>query len=86
MLDLGSSPAALSVGYIVSLPHSGSTILGYNLSEHPDVVFLGEVGYAIADLKASKEKNPLCFAVAGRLFTTASFGAVSIDDFQSAAI
>ena len=57
MLDLGSSPSALSVGYIVSLPHSGSTILGYNLSEHPDVVFLGEVGYAIADLKASKDKK-----------------------------
>jgi hypothetical protein len=60
MLDIGSSSTGLTVGYIVSLPHSGSTILGYNLSEHPDVIFLGEVGYAIADLWASKaKKNPL---------------------------
>ena len=51
------SPPVLSVGYIVSLPHSGSTILGYNLSEHPDVVFLGEVGYALADLSASVAKG-----------------------------
>lgn len=54
MSDLGNSKPCLSVGYIVSLPHSGSTILGYNLSEHPDVVFLGEVGYALADLASSQ--------------------------------
>lgn len=62
MLDSGSSSSGLAVGYIVSLPHSGSTILGYNLSEHPDAVFLGEVGYAIADLKASaaKETSLIC--------------------------
>lgn len=57
MPDLGNSQGSLSVGYIVSLPHSGSTILGYNLSEHPDVVFLGEVGYALADLATSKARG-----------------------------
>jgi len=57
MSDPGNSPPVLSVGYIVSLPHSGSTILGYNLSEHPDVVFLGEVGYALADLSTSVAKG-----------------------------
>jgi len=49
------------VGYIVSLPHSGSTILGYNLSEHPDVVFLGEVGYALADLAAARRAGSRLF-------------------------
>jgi len=66
MIDHGSSSAGLSVGYIVSLPHSGSTILGYNLSEHPNAVFLGEVGYAIADLKSSKAKESPLFCSCSR--------------------
>lgn len=57
MSDLGKSTSGLSVGYIVSLPHSGSTILGYNLSEHPDIIFLGEVGYALTDLAGSISKG-----------------------------
>ena len=47
----------MKFAYIVSLPHSGSTILSYNLSEHPDIVFLGEVGYALQRLRESKSQN-----------------------------
>jgi hypothetical protein len=47
----------LKFAYIVSLPHSGSTILSYNLSEHPDVVFLGEVGYALKKLHESRKQD-----------------------------
>jgi hypothetical protein len=57
MSDLGKSTSGLSVGYIDSLPHSGYTILGYNLSEHPDIIFLGEVGYALTDLAGSISKG-----------------------------
>jgi hypothetical protein len=47
----------LKFAYIVSLPHSGSTILSYNLSEHPNIVFLGEVGYALKKLHESRNQD-----------------------------
>jgi len=50
----------LKFAYIVSLPHSGSTILSYNLSEHPDIVFLGEIGYALQKLQESKKQTVQC--------------------------
>lgn len=49
----------MKIAYIVSLPHSGSTILSYNLSEHPDIVYLGEVCYALRLLSSSRNEATL---------------------------
>lgn len=37
----------LRIAYIISLPHSGSTILAHHLSKHRPVVNLGEAGYGM---------------------------------------
>jgi len=51
--------------YIVSLPHSGSTILGYILSEHPSVVFLGEIDYGLAKLRGAHGSAEKLFCSCG---------------------
>ncbi len=40
-------PSKLRIAYIISLPHSGSTILAHHLSKHRPVVNLGEAGYGM---------------------------------------
>ena len=40
----------LRIAYILSLPHSGSTILAHNLSKYEPVVNLGEAGYGMRRL------------------------------------
>ena len=40
----------LRIAYILSLPHSGSTILAHNLSKYHPVVNLGEAGYGMRRL------------------------------------
>ena len=69
----------MKFAYIVSLPHSGSTILSYNLSEHPDIVFLGEVGYALQRLRESKSQNTAVQCSCGKTAAQCDFWAPVVE-------
>jgi hypothetical protein len=60
-------PKKLRIAYILSLPHSGSTILAHNLSKQHPVVNLGEAGYGMRRL-ATRDADQCpcaCGALAG---------------------
>lgn len=50
----------LRIAYIISLPHSGSTILAHHLSRHRPVVSLGEAGYGMMRLATRNAADCPC--------------------------
>jgi hypothetical protein len=50
----------LRIAYIMSLPHSGSTILAHHLSKHRPVVNLGEAGYGMRRIAARAATDCPC--------------------------